>query len=115
MRCGCERLGETGAPPRWPGINPHRTPPRHSDVDDRAEDEEHDELGKAAFHGIILRHIFPSPAAMVIVLVWFGILVGMAQPGLVEIALICVAAVFCVVVAALVVFGVLWFRKRKDD
>ena len=30
---------------------------------DRAEEQDYDELGKAAFHGNILRHIFPSPAA----------------------------------------------------
>ncbi len=52
---------------------------------------------------------------MAIVLVWFGIVVGMAQPGLVEIALLCAAAVICVAVVVLVVFGVLWLRKRKDD
>ena len=39
------------------------TPPRHGDVDDRAEEKEHNDLGKTASHGIILRHIFPSPAA----------------------------------------------------
>ena len=53
---------------------------------------------------------------MVIVLVWFGILVGMAQPGpLVEIALLGVAALVCVAVVVAVVFGLLWFTKRKDD
>ena len=39
----------------------------------------------------------------------------MAQPGLVEIALLCAAAVFCVAVVVLVVFGVLWLRKRKNE
>ena len=32
-----------------------RTPPRHRDVDDRAEEEEHDQLGKTALHRVILR------------------------------------------------------------
>ncbi len=41
-----------------------------------------------------------------------GILGGM-RLGLVEIVLLC-AAVFCVAVVVLVVFGVLWFTKRKD-
>ena len=31
------------------------TPPRHGDIDDRAEEEEHNKLGKSAFHGTILR------------------------------------------------------------
>ena len=38
--------------------------PRHADVDDRAEEKEHDELESPAFHDIILRHVFPSPAAL---------------------------------------------------
>ena len=42
---------------------PHHTTPRHGDVEDRAEEEEHGELGKAALHGNILRPSFPSPAA----------------------------------------------------
>ena len=40
-----------------------RKPPCHGDVDDRAEDEEDNELEQAAPHDNILRHIFPSPAA----------------------------------------------------
>ena len=44
-------------------IDPQRAPPRHSDVDDRAEEEEHDELEQVALHNNILRHIFSSPAA----------------------------------------------------
>ena len=51
---------------------------------------------------------------MVIALVRFGILVGMSQPGLVEIALL-VAGVLLVGVAALVVFAILRLTKRKDD
>ena len=43
------------------------------------------------------------------------ILVVMAQPGLVGIVLLCVAAVFCLAVIVVIVFGVLWFTKRKDD
>ena len=39
------------------------TAPRYGNVEDRAEDEEEHELEQAAFHGIILRHILPSPAA----------------------------------------------------
>ncbi len=50
-----------------------------------------------------------------VVIVWFGMLVGMAQPGLVEIVLLCVAAVFCVAVLVLVVFAVLRLTKRKDE
>ena len=37
--------------------------PRHGDVDDRTEEEEHNELEQAALHGIMLRLLFPSPAA----------------------------------------------------
>ena len=44
-------------------INQNRTPPCNGNVQDCAEEEEHDELGEAALHGNILRHIFPSPAA----------------------------------------------------
>ena len=40
-------------------------------------------------------------------------LVGMAQPGLVEIALLA-AVVILVAVVVVVVFGVLWLTKRKD-
>ena len=40
--------------PMW--IAKHRTPPRHGDIHDRAEEEEHDELEQAASHGDILRH-----------------------------------------------------------
>ena len=36
---------------------PKCTPPRHGDIDNRAEEEEDDELGKAALHGDILRQI----------------------------------------------------------
>ncbi len=36
-------------------INPCCTPPRHGNIDDRAEEKEHDELGKAASHEDILR------------------------------------------------------------
>ena len=39
------------------------TPPRHSDVDDRAEEEEEQKLVQAALHRTILRHFFPSFAA----------------------------------------------------
>ena len=46
------------------------TPPRHGNINYRAEEKENDELGKAASHGNILRHIFPSPAAF-----------GAAAPG----------------------------------
>ncbi len=38
-------------------------PPRHGHVDDRAEEEEHNELGQAALHGIILRRWLSSPSA----------------------------------------------------
>ena len=38
-------------------------PPRHAHVDDRAEEEEDDELEQAALHGNILRPTFTSPAA----------------------------------------------------
>ena len=37
------------------------TPPRHGDIDNRAEEEEDDELGEAALHDIILRLDLPSP------------------------------------------------------
>ena len=40
------------------------TAPRYGNVDDRAEEEEHDEFGKAALHDIILHPIVPSPAAL---------------------------------------------------
>ena len=40
---------------------------------------------------------------------------GMALPGLVEIVLLCVAAVFCLAVIVVVVFGILWFTKHKDE
>ena len=50
---------------------------------------------------------------MVIVIVWFGILVGMA-PGRVEILLLLAAAAFLFAVLVLVVFGILWLTKRKD-
>ncbi len=40
---------------------------------------------------------------------------GMALPGLVEIMLLLVAGVFLVAVVVLVVFGILWLRKRKDE
>ena len=46
----------------WRAYEPRQCP-RHGDVDDRAEEEEDDELGKTALHGIILRRIVPSPAA----------------------------------------------------
>lgn len=39
------------------------TPPRHSDVDDRAEEEENNELEQAAFHDSILRRWLSAPAA----------------------------------------------------
>ncbi len=45
----------------------------------------------------------------------FGILGGVALPGLVEIMLLLVAGVFLVAVVVLVVFGILWIRKRKDE
>ena len=48
----------------FPEIGPARTPPRHGDVHDRTEEEEHDELGKAALHSIILRPRRPSPAVI---------------------------------------------------
>ena len=48
---------------RWFDRAVERDTPRHADVDDRAEEEEHDELGNPSLHGNILRHIFPSPAA----------------------------------------------------
>ncbi len=37
--------------------HPSKTPPRHGDVDDRAEEEEEDELEYPALHGNILRQI----------------------------------------------------------
>ena len=43
-----------------------------------------------------------------------GRLVGMTQPGLIQIAIIAVA-VLLVVVLALVVFVILRLSKRKDD
>ncbi len=39
----------------------------------------------------------------------------MAQPGLVEIVLLCVAALVCVAVVVQVVFVFLWLTKRKDE
>ncbi|MCH8316821.1 MAG: hypothetical protein IIA64_12690 [Planctomycetes bacterium] len=38
-------------------INHQRTPPRHGDVHDRAEEEEEHELEQAALHDNILRQI----------------------------------------------------------
>ena len=42
---------------------PVREAPRYSDVDDRTEEKEHDELGQLALQDNILQHVFPSPAA----------------------------------------------------
>ena len=38
--------------------------PRHSHVDDRAEEEEHNKLRDPALHESILYHTIPSPAAL---------------------------------------------------
>ena len=54
---------EQASPFVRPGL-PCRTPPRYSDVDDRAENKEDNELGKPVLHDDILRHIFTSPAAL---------------------------------------------------
>ena len=49
---------------RRAGVDPIRTPPRHGDVDDRAEEKEDGEFEQAALHGIIiLRRIFSLPTA----------------------------------------------------
>ncbi len=48
--------------PSWPSGKSGDCP-RHRHVDDRAEEEEEDELEQAALHGIILRLGFSSPAA----------------------------------------------------
>ncbi len=44
------------------GVDGDRTPPRHGDVDDRAEEEEEDELGDAAFDNVTLS--LRSPAGI---------------------------------------------------
>ena len=46
---------------RWFARAVVRDGPRHSDVDDRAEEKEYDELGKTAFHDIILRRSLSPP------------------------------------------------------
>ncbi len=44
------KLSLPRSPIIFEGHDPRCTPPRHGDVDDRAEEEEHDELGQTAFH-----------------------------------------------------------------
>ncbi len=42
---------------------PGSTPPRHGDVDHRAEEQEQDDHEQAAFHDSILRRYLAPPAA----------------------------------------------------
>ena len=66
-------------------IDPLGTPPRHGDVDHRAEEQEDHECEQAAFHESILRRCLAPPAAFgadFMIRVAYVIAAGHTQPAL---------------------------------